>query len=291
MATVEIRDLLDKDTGLPVFPRTHVDAVIGLKENSFFELVQDVTDPTRYSVKLKSEYTGLWAEGFVAAGGVGSASGGGGGGGMITSVKGVADLGTPITTESFSETFSSKAIESIWESLDDFGASLSLSRAVSYFKDANGNYFLDANGNRIVVASGASSLNLLDRYGQTISSVELDLEMSSYATESWVSQNFQEKGNYLTQETDPTVPSWAKALNPPSYSFSDLTAHPNTLGGYGITDGVNSSDFASLAARVDAIESWFEVVTANGTPALHAKNGRAIYSDSWVAAGGAGQTS
>ena len=42
-------------------------------------------------------------------------------------------------------------------------------------------------------------------------------------------------------ETDPTVPSWAKQPTKPSYSFSELTYHPTTLSGYGITDAVNSS--------------------------------------------------
>ena len=77
MATIEIRDLLDNETGKTVFPRTHVDAVIGLKDSSFFEAVSDGNGS--FSVKLKSEYTGLWADGWIAAGGIGSGSGGGGG--------------------------------------------------------------------------------------------------------------------------------------------------------------------------------------------------------------------
>ena len=95
MAIVEIRDLLDKDTGLPVFPRTHVDAVIGLKDNSFFELVQDSSDPTKFSVKLKSQYTGLWAEGFVASGGVGGGTSGGGGGGSVDYLNDIGDVYVP----------------------------------------------------------------------------------------------------------------------------------------------------------------------------------------------------
>ena len=133
MATIEIRDILDNETGKTIFPRTHVDAVIGLKDFSFFEAVQDTQDPTKFSVKLKSEYTGLWAEGFVAAGGVGQGSGSGGGG-LITSVKGVADLGTSIPTESLTETFSAKAIETIWEAVLDLqqGSNVSLVNGASY---------------------------------------------------------------------------------------------------------------------------------------------------------------
>jgi len=79
MAIIEIRDVLDNETGKTIFPRTHVDAVIGLEDSSYFEKVQDADDPTKFSIKLKSEYTGLWAEGWIAAGGVGTGSGGGGG--------------------------------------------------------------------------------------------------------------------------------------------------------------------------------------------------------------------
>ena len=37
------------------------------------------------------------------------------------------------------------------------------------------------------------------------------------------------------------VYSWAKQSTKPSYAFSELTTHPTTLSGYGITDAVNSS--------------------------------------------------
>lgn len=41
--------------------------------------------------------------------------------------------------------------------------------------------------------------------------------LSGYATQSWVQQQ-----GYLTGETDPTVPAWAKASTKPSYSFSEI---------------------------------------------------------------------
>lgn len=53
----------------------------------------------------------------------------------------------------------------------------------------------------------------------------------------------------ITTETDPTVPAWAKASTKPSYSFSELTSHPTTLSGYGITDakfGTAGSDYVPI---------------------------------------------
>jgi len=41
--------------------------------------------------------------------------------------------------------------------------------------------------------------------------------LAGYATETWVQQQ-----GYLTEETDPTVPSWAKAATKPSYAFSEI---------------------------------------------------------------------
>lgn len=92
-----------------------------------------------------------------------------------------------------------------------------------------------------------------------------------------------------------------------SVAFSDLTSHPTTIAGYGITDAYISSgtihlgsasitpalqsDLNALSTRVTTIEGWFEVVTVDGVQALHAKSGRAIYSDSWIAAGGVGSGS
>lgn len=130
--------------------------------------------------------------------------------------------------------------------------------------------------------------------------------------ESWINS----KG-FIASETDPTVPAWAKSATKPSYAFSELTSHPTTLSGYGITDAkfgtpgtdnvpitlgsttksvlTDHQDLTPLTNRLSAIEDWFEIVNvgtaASPNYALHAKQGRAIYSDSWIAAGGVGSGS
>ena len=48
--------------------------------------------------------------------------------------------------------------------------------------------------------------------------------------------------NYPTTLPASDVYSWAKQPNKPSYSFSELSSHPTTLGGYGITDAYTHSD-------------------------------------------------
>jgi len=55
---------------------------------------------------------------------------------------------------------------------------------------------------------------------------------------------------YLTSftETDPTVPSWAKASSKPSYNFSEIGNTPTTISGYGITDALTIGTTATTAA-------------------------------------------
>lgn len=53
---------------------------------------------------------------------------------------------------------------------------------------------------------------------------------------------------YLTSytETDPTVPSWAKASSKPSYNFSEIDSKPTTISGYGITDAYTKTEVDNL---------------------------------------------
>ena len=57
---------------------------------------------------------------------------------------------------------------------------------------------------------------------------------------------------YLTSytETDPTVPSWAKASTKPSYTFSEIGSKPTTISGYGITDAYTKTQVDELISGV-----------------------------------------
>lgn len=54
----------------------------------------------------------------------------------------------------------------------------------------------------------------------------------------------------ISQETDPTVPSWAKASTKPSYNFSEIGSTPTTISGYGITDAYTKTQVDGLVAGV-----------------------------------------
>ena len=62
--------------------------------------------------------------------------------------------------------------------------------------------------------------------------------------------SFTNDAGYLTSytETDPTVPSWAKASSKPSYNFSEIGNTPTTISGYGITDALTIGTTATTAA-------------------------------------------
>lgn len=52
--------------------------------------------------------------------------------------------------------------------------------------------------------------------------------------------------NYPTTLPASDVYSWAKQPNKPSYSFDELSSHPTTLGGYGITDAVTIDTYQEI---------------------------------------------
>lgn len=71
----------------------------------------------------------FYSDYWIADGGIGSGSGGGG---LITLVKSINDLGTAIATESLTETFSAKAIESIYEAVQGKQPLIDANHKLSY---------------------------------------------------------------------------------------------------------------------------------------------------------------
>lgn len=69
-------------------------------------------------------------------------------------------------------------------------------------------------------------------------------------------------------ETDPTVPAWAKQPSKPSYSFSELTTHPTTIAGYGITDakfGTAGTDYVPITLGSTTKNVLTDHQTVSGT--------------------------
>lgn len=304
MATIEIRDILDNETGKTIFPRTHVDAVIGLKDSSFFEKVQDALDPTKFSVKLKSEYTGLWAEGWMAAGGVGS----GGGGGGVSFLKELTDVyhttgsnvlradGTPVVAGD------ALVYNSIlgWVASPATGGGVSLSwvTTTTYLLDSQGRFLIDRNGNLLATAEHGAVLNLLNAGGSIISSVEIPSVCANDYLSSYVPTSRTINGHALTTNVtldaviDFGIASWALGgssgstipfeLLPTLYvagtAVSEVASRKTLLGVSGISNSLSSTGADSSLIAWDSVRGAWHL---NGN----------LYADGWIASGGIGEDS
>lgn len=68
--------------------------------------------------------------------------------------------------------------------------------------------------------------------------------------------------NYPTTLPASDVYSWAKQPNKPSYSFSELSSHPTTLGGYGITDAYTKTDADSRYRQLNTSQFYGDEVSS-----------------------------
>lgn len=284
-----------------------------LENESFFRLVDG-------NITLKPQYQNLWVPGWLAAGGVGS--GGGGGGGSVEHLSDIGDVTIDTTTLADGQGIVWDATNNVWKNANvgggGSGSVTSVNVTVPTGLRVAGVPITSSGTIAISYASGykiptTSKQNAWDAKQDAISDLSTIRTNASHGQTAYGWGDHSQAG-YLTSETDPTVPAWAKATNKPSYSFSEITSKPTTLAGYGITDakfgtpGTDNvpitlgstttsvltahQDLTPLSNRITAIEDWFEVVnvgtSASPVYALHAKQGRAIYSDSWIAAGGIG---
>lgn len=66
-------------------------------------------------------------------------------------------------------------------------------------------------------------------------------------------------------ETDPTVPSWAKASTKPSYTFSEIGSTPTTLSGYGITDSATSTQGSKADSAIQGVKCEGTLLTPDSS--------------------------
>lgn len=84
--------------------------------------------------------------------------------------------------------------------------------------------------------------------------------------------------NYPTTLPASDVYSWAKQPNKPSYSFDELSSHPTTLGGYGITDAYTKHEISTTVYSKSECDEFFvnkagDTMTGN----LHFSNNTKVY--------------
>ena len=221
------------------------DRVTALEGESFFMLDTDG------NVTLKASYNNLWVPGWLAAGGIGSGSGGGGGVDLdrvwqsltnntdkpnveiniahipdITTAK-ITDLESWISAKGYALNSSLPTEQTVagWGFTKNAGTVTSVTLN-------SGDGIAVTNSGVAIISSGSRTISISSTYRTRINNGNTaygwgnhaeagyltSASLSGYATQAWV----QEQG-YLTQETDPTVPSWAKASSKPSYSLSEIS--------------------------------------------------------------------
>lgn len=267
-------------------------------ESSFFELCDD------NSVKLKDKYIGLWADGWMAAGGVageGEGGGGGGGGGSTVTISNLLTTGTRIATITIDGT----GYDVLAPSGGGGGTTVQWGTKVPGYSRV-----LDVAGvQETVLLEGA--LDAIDWF--TVVTVDgnptlkLNTKYVGLWAEGWVSAGGVGSGggggggeSYLRNLLDvslPTPPSTPGTGDLLSWNGSVWTNIPQSSITPDLTS-INSrltsleNSVTSLQAAIDAI-NWFipTTVTLGGVDTLTLKLNpiyAGMWAEGWVSAGGVG---
>lgn len=288
--------------------------VATLESESFWMLDDDG------NVTLKPQYENAWVPGWLAAGGVGSGSGGGvsylreltdiyhNASGVLRADGSAVQNGDALVYDSANSRWTAAAVSGGGGSITiDTNLSPTSGNAVAnsaIYAALSGKQESLVSGTNIKTINGESILGSGDIQiqgggggGGTVTSITLTqgtgitVSNSGTAITTSGSRTISISSSYRTLiNNGNTAYGWGNHA-----SAGYLTA--SSLSGYATESWVSqqgfasASDLSSLLSRVTSIEDWFEIVTVGTQSALHVKQGRALYSDSWIAAGGVGSGS
>lgn len=301
MATIEIRDVLDNETGETIFPRTHVKAVIGLADSNFFEEYTDGNGVR--SVRLRSEYAGLWAEGWISGAGINNGAGGGGG---VSNLRELSDVyhgggsvlranGTPAQT---GDTLVYDLTNSRWHAAPAGSGTLSPATASSLGGVKVGSVIATPTINPITSTGGRYYYLQADANGLAFVNVPWEGGGGGGGAVNSINvgeTNYQPSSGVVTLPAYPTtlpasdVPSWAKQTNlqfsalPAMYALrtpiAGTAANGTLLGVDAISNG-SSSTAGSDQSRIE----WEPNAGGQGVGAWHFYGN--VYADGWMSGAG-----
>ena len=300
-------------------------------------------------------YGNIYANGWIAAGGIGT---GGGGGGSVAHLYDIGDVEINNSTLASGQGIVWDSTAGKWVNANIGGGTVTgvVKRidvgSGQVTPDTNGvaninnalnshlnwwtkeyitvtRHYTQNSGTKLATISvGMNNPVSVDIWAPASSSPSSGISDVTLGGSSVVTNNIAVLPAYPTSLPASDVSSWAKQSTKPSYTFSELTSHPTTLSGYGITDAHITNEIVTLGAntikpvtidttqtitgaktftapvRVDPTgnaSSYIDIGNArlvydSGANALHItkKSGSAtvgLFADGFVAAGGvAGQT-
>ena len=189
------------------------------------------------TLKLNPIYTGIWSEGWGAFGGIGSSGGGGGSTVTVTQILTTGTSIATITVDGVATTLYAPANggggstvawgtvsgSTVPLTVDGTTKTLLMDGALTNY--ATQSYVTSQGYITSAALTGYATQTWVGQQGFLTAS-----SLNGYATENWVTQRgyatqtWVGQQGFLTAETDPTVPSWAKAQSKPSYSLSEITS-------------------------------------------------------------------
>lgn len=173
------------------------------------------------AIKLKDEYTGFWAAGFITAGGVGTGSGGSSSVDLPRVWQSLQNANEPVTPTNNTKIAAAHLVSTS----QDEPVGLIIGTGLSY----------NASSRTLSATGGATG---------TVNGIKLGTS-SAYTPDA---NGIVSLPAYPTTLPASDVYSWAKAASKPSYNFSEIGSKPTTISGYGITDAKISNGVITLGS-------------------------------------------
>ena len=144
----------------------------------------------------------------------------------VASILRTAGTGAAGTTDTYTITYSDGATSTftVYNGADGLGAGDML--AAAYDPDGDGK--VEAADYADSAGSAGSAGNAIHADSAAALDEDAEVPMDQVTGLESALANKQPSGNYLTTETDPTVPAWAKAQTKPTYTADEVGARPDT---------------------------------------------------------------
>lgn len=234
--------------------------VTKLENESFFRLVDG-------NITLKSGYSNLWVPGWLAAGGIGT---GGGGGGSVDHLSDIGDVS--IANLQDGQGIVWDATNNVWKNATvgggGSGSVSSVGISVPTGLSVSGSPITSSGTIAITYASGYKIPTISKQNGW-------DAKQDGIPDLATIRAGAALGATAVQQETDPTVPAWAKQSTPSLY-----------IGTTRVQTSSAAQDLTGILSVQATSASASQFIWDANNNAWHFRGN--LYADGWVSAGGVG---